>query len=132
MKISKDARKGARELFRACFTNGRLDLVKVRSAVSFVLEKKPAARSEILHEYHRLVRIEVDRRTAVVESAVTLAAGERQSIESLLKTSFGDDVHLNFSEDSNLIAGLRVRVGSDVIESSVRDRLFRLRRQIDR
>jgi hypothetical protein len=41
MKISKIARREAKELFRACFVNGLLDENRARQAVSQVLQSKP-------------------------------------------------------------------------------------------
>ena len=41
MKISKEARRTSRQLFRACFAGGKLDEARARSVVSLVIEKKP-------------------------------------------------------------------------------------------
>ena len=69
MKVSKESRKGARALYTASLTNGRLDEAKIRNVLAQVIERHPIGYGQILHEYHRLIRMEVERRTAVVESA---------------------------------------------------------------
>lgn len=132
MKLSKEARKGARALYGASFSNGRIDQAKVKKAIAEVSSRKPAGYGQILHEYHRLVRLEVERRTAVVVSAVDLAQGEREKIETAVRASLGEDVRANFTTEAALLGGVKIRVGSYVCESSIRDRLNRLRRALSR
>ncbi|MEI6713832.1 MAG: F0F1 ATP synthase subunit delta [Verrucomicrobiota bacterium] len=127
MKVSKDARKGAKALYNASFTAGRLDEVKVGRILSEVATRHPAGYAQILHEYHRLVRLEVERRTAIVESSAALCVTDEKRIEAAVKAQLGDDVRAEFVFDSDLIAGLRIRIGSDVYERSIRERLNRLR-----
>ena len=81
MKVSKTAKKGARALFLAVHTEGRLDQAKVRSLLAMVTERRPAGGAEILHEFHRLVRLELESHSALVESAEKLTAVEVAAIE---------------------------------------------------
>ncbi len=74
MKISKQARRDARQLFRACMPSGALDENRARQAVAGVIQKKPRGYIAILSHLQRLVRLEVARRTATIESATALAA----------------------------------------------------------
>jgi F-type H+-transporting ATPase subunit delta len=108
-------------------TNGRLDVAKIRNVVTQVIERHPVGYGQILHEYHRLVRMEVERRTAVVESAAPLCITEEKKIEAVVKSRLGDDVRAEFIFDTDLIGGLRIRIGSQVYESTIRERLTRLR-----
>ena len=65
MKISKQARREAKQLFRSCVTNGGvLDEGRVRLAVKRVLEVKPRGYMPILSHFERLLRLEIERRTA--------------------------------------------------------------------
>ena len=64
MKISKQARRDARELFRSCMVQGALDENRVRQAVAGRRsEQKPRGYIAILSHFQRLVRLEVARRT---------------------------------------------------------------------
>ena len=72
MKITKQAQRNARQLFRSCLANGSLDENRVRQAVSLVLAQKPRGYIEILSRLLRLVKLDLDRRAAHVESAVPL------------------------------------------------------------
>ena len=127
MKVSKEARKGAKALYNASLTDGLVDEPKVKQVMSQVLSRRPAGYGQILHEYHRLIRLAVERRTAVVESSAALCVTDEKRIEAAVKAQLGDDVRAEFIFDSELIAGLRIRIGSQVHECSVRERLQRLR-----
>lgn len=127
MKVSKDAKKGAKALYSASLSNGLLDEAKIRLALSKTIERRPSGYGQILHEYHRLVRLEVERRTAIVESATNLSKAEETKIESVVRERLGSDVRAVFHKNSELIGGVRIRIGSHVYESSVRERLARLK-----
>ncbi len=127
MKLSNEARRGARSLYRVSFTDGRLDSSKVKEVVTGIRNRRPAGSAQILNEYHRLVRLEVERRTAVVESPVSLPHSEEREIEAIVKERLGNDVRAEFLINTDLIAGVRIRIGSHVYESSIRERLSRLR-----
>ena len=69
VKISKQARRDAKQLFHACRVNGLLDEAKVRQVVQQVIAAKPRGYLAILSHFQRLVKLDLDRRTARVESA---------------------------------------------------------------
>lgn len=130
MKISREARRLARELFGMSFVDGRLDTTRVSAVADEVLAKKPRHYHQVLKEYTRLVRLEMDKRRARVESAVELPAEQAAAIESGLRQRFGDDISITFHHNPALIGGLRVQVGSDVWDGSIKSRLEVLRTTI--
>lgn len=130
MKVSKIARKGARMLYAAVFTDGRLDHAKVRSLLSSIKEKRPAGSAEILHEFHRLIRLKLESHAAHLESAVALGVPETQALEKSLTERFGPETTFSHAVNPELIAGIRVRIGSDVYDASVRERLKRLKAEL--
>lgn len=123
MKISKQARRDAKELFRSSFVNGVLDPDRVRQIVAKVAEAKPRGYVDILTHYHRLVKLELERRTAVVESAVPLGGDLRAGVTQQLTKLYGQGLSIAFAENPALLGGLRIKVGSDVYDGSVRARL---------
>ena len=127
MKISKQARRDAKQLFRSCVNNGLLDEGRVRQAVSAVLTQKPRGYVAILSHVQRLVKLDLDRRTARVESATALSAAQQSALQSSLGGKYGPGLDISFSQNPALIGGLRVQVGSDVYDGSVRARLEALR-----
>jgi F-type H+-transporting ATPase subunit delta len=126
MKSSKQARRQAKELFRACYRDGRLDDDRVREAVRQVIEARPRGYMLLLDHFRRLLRLAVARRTAVVETAVPLDPMMAQSIENRLRELYEEGLELSFVSDPMLIGGMRVRVGSDVLDGSVQGRLAAL------
>ncbi|MGA2786085.1 MAG: F0F1 ATP synthase subunit delta [Verrucomicrobiota bacterium] len=123
MKISKRAQSDARQLFRSCQVNGLLDENRVRQAVTLVLAQKPRRYLEILSRLARLVKLDLERRTARVESAAILPDDLRTDVANRIKKNYGEGVSLTFDRNPALIGGLRVKVGSDVYDGSVQARL---------
>ena len=132
MKVSKEARKGARILFGAVKSQGVLDESKVRAAVAAVVKQRPPFLAEILGEFRRLVRLEIERRSAVVQTAAAIEPSQKVQFEASLRARFGGDLRISFALNPELIAGTRVSVGSDVYDSNVRERLERLRFALSR
>jgi len=126
MKISKQARRDARELLRSCMVNDRMDAARVRQAVQLVVQDKPRGYLGLLYQFHRLVKLEIARRTARVESATNLAPQLQSQVQSDLTRKYGPGLDFVFSQNPALLAGLRVQVGGDVYDGSVQGRLAAL------
>jgi F-type H+-transporting ATPase subunit delta len=127
MKISKQTRRDAKQLFRSCVNNGLLDENRVRQAVSAVVAQKPRGYVAILSQLQRLVKLDLDRRTGRVESAVQLSPDQQSAVQASLGRKYGAGLNISYSENPALLGGLRVQVGSDVYDGSVRARLDALR-----
>jgi len=127
MKITKQARRDAKQLFRSCVNNGVLDENRVRQAVQAVVAQRPRGYIAILSQLHRLVKLDLERRTARVESAAALSPEQRTTVEGSLAWKYGTGLDVSFVQNPALIGGLRIQVGSDVYDGSVRARLESLR-----
>lgn len=130
MKINKEIRRLSREMLRASFTDGQLDRGKVASLVQSLIEKKPRHCIDILQNYKRLLRLEIEKRHATIESAEELSPGVREQIVGNLKRKYGADLTTEFVVNPQLLGGMRVRLGSNVWDGSVQNRLQRLAQQI--
>jgi F-type H+-transporting ATPase subunit delta len=126
MKISKRARRDAKRLFRSCVANGLLDDNLARQTVQLVIARKPRGYLAILTHFQRLVRLDVARRTATIESARPLPENFRTAMQANLARKYGPGLAISFVQNPDLIGGVRVRVGSDVYDASVRARLAEL------
>lgn len=126
MKISKVAAASARRLFGLCQTSGRLDEAKLRTVISRLVEAKPRDYPAILAALQRLTRLELDRRRVTVESAVELDGPSRQRVVEGLENQYGGGLVVNYQITPDLLGGLRIRVGNDVFDGSVKGRLDRL------
>jgi len=126
MKISKQARRGAKELFRSCIVSGALDENRVRLVVGKVIEAKPRGYFAILSHFERLIRLELDRRSASVESAGSLGSDVQSDLKNKLGRIYGQGLDIQFTQNQALIGGVRIKVGSDVYDGSVQARLEEL------
>lgn len=126
MKISKQARRDAKTLFNTCKVNGLLDENRVRQTVSAVIAQKPRGYAAILSHFQRLVKLDVERRTARVENAVESSPALAESIRAQIAKRYGPGLTVQFTTNAELIGGIRVQVGSDVYDGSVRARLNEL------
>lgn len=126
MKISKQSRRDAKQLFRACQVGGQIDDGRVRQTVSLVIAKKPRGYLGTLSQLQRLVKLDLERRTARVESAVALSPEAQSGVRTNLTQKYGSNLILGFAVRPDLIGGLRVQVGSDVYDGSVQARLNNL------
>jgi F-type H+-transporting ATPase subunit delta len=130
MKINKETRQLSKGLLRASFADGQLDGRRVASLVKSLIEKKPRHYIQVLEAYQRLLRLEVEKRTATIETATELPPEAGAQIVANLKRKYGGDLAANFVVNKDLLGGMRIRVGSDVWDSSVRNRLHRLQQQL--
>jgi F-type H+-transporting ATPase subunit delta len=126
MKISKQALREARQLFRSCQVNGLLDENRVRQAVSQVVARRPRGYVEILSRLLRLIKLEVELHTARVESATPLPADLQADVSNRIKKIYGAGLDILFSQNPALIGGLKIQVGSDLYDGSVKTRLEKL------
>ncbi|MFL6513809.1 MAG: FoF1 ATP synthase subunit delta [Chthoniobacterales bacterium] len=126
MKINREIRRLSRDMLKASFTDNQLDRGKISSLTQSVVEKKPRHHLAILENYKRLIRLEVEKRHATVESASELVSEVRSQIVASLQRKYGNGLSTEFMITPELLGGLRIRVGSDVWDGSVRSRLQRL------
>ena len=130
MKITKEIRQLSREMLRASFTDGQLDRGKIASLVQSLIAKRPRHFMAVLQNYKRLLRLEIEKRHAKIESATQLSPQAAVDIVARLKKKYGEDLTSEFAVDPTLLGGVRVRVGSDVWDGTLRNRLERLQQQL--
>jgi F-type H+-transporting ATPase subunit delta len=126
MKISKQARRDAKTLFRAAQVDGLLDENRARQIVDEVLATKPRGYVAILSHFQRLLKLDEDRRTAKIETAAPLTPEVESGVKTSLEKRYGKGLHFSFAQNPALLGGMRVQVGSDVYDGSVRARLNEL------
>jgi len=77
-----------------------------------------------------LLRLELEKRHATIETASEVDAAVRSEVEANLKSKYGNDLSTEFQVDPALLGGMRIRVGNDVWDGSVRNRLKRLQHEL--
>jgi len=126
MKASKVATTTARRIFRLCSENGEINEANLRIAISKLGTDKPRDYRGILQVLRRLVQAELAKKQVTVESAVELAAPAKGNITKTLRAKHGQDLNFEYKVTPELLGGLRVQVGDNVYDSSVKSRLDRL------
>lgn len=85
---------------------------------------------DLLEQFKR----ELDRRMGIADAKVSsvreLTSGEKKSLEQQLAEITGKTVRATYSEDSSLLGGVLVRVGSTIYDGSVHGRLQRMRQEL--
>ena len=91
-----------------------------------LIEKKPRGYHGILQHLQRLVKLDEASRSARVESAVALTEAQQQSVRASLGRLKSGELTVEFAENASLIGGMRVKIGDDVFDGSVKTRLASL------
>ena len=78
---------------------------------------------DLARQLREMIARERGEVTAEVTAARDLSDAQRQSLAEALKNAVGRDVNINLSVDESLIGGLVVKVGSKMIDTSIRTKL---------
>lgn len=90
----------------------------------------PETVAPMLEHFRALVRRERHVSQAEVRTALPLDDAQRASIVERLRQITGDDIQITEVVDDSLIGGIRVRIGDQLYDASVRSRLERLRARL--
>jgi F-type H+-transporting ATPase subunit delta len=127
MKITKEVRRIGKQLFRACFVDDQFDQKKALSLVDSVIENKPRHYLGILTFLGRLIRLETEKRTATIATSKTLEKKIEEEVRAAIKQRYPQVLRTEFEVNPELLAGMRIRVGSDVWDGTVRGKLEELK-----
>jgi F-type H+-transporting ATPase subunit delta len=126
MKTTKQVMREARQLFRVCLVDGRLDEDRARVVVQRIIQSRHRGYLTLLGHFKRLLKLQYDRFTARVESALPLPADLQATVRAELTGVYGPGITTLFARNPALIGGMRIQVGSDVYDGSVRSGLATL------
>ena len=99
----------------------------VRNTLGVIAENRRLfALEDVIKAYRTLVSDHRGEIEARVTSAATLTAGQRDALEAALRKTIGSTVAITTEVDPDLLGGMVVRVGSRMIDSSLRTKLQRL------
>lgn len=121
-------RREAKRIFRWCMVNGNLDEHRVRQAALTIIGSRRRGYVALFGQFQKLLKVERARRTANVESALKLSPELQARVQDGLETAYGGGVITAFALNPDLIGGMRIQIGSDVYDGSVRARLAALER----
>jgi F-type H+-transporting ATPase subunit delta len=121
--VAKQVQQLARQLFKLSLVDGALSADRVSGVLQYVEKHRPANTLAVLKVYQRLVAAEVARGQALVEHAGPVNESVLSSIAAAMTQKYRRKVASIARPNPALLAGLRVRVGDDVYESSVAGQL---------
>ena len=81
---------------------------------------------QLLDALRDLIAQEYGEVTADVTAAKALTKAQQDKLAKTLKATVGKDVNINMAVDESLIGGLIVKVGSKMIDTSIRSKLSNL------
>jgi len=109
---------------------GRVDESKVRSILDSLRQDPPSNHRTLLHEYQSVTR----RYLPSVQCGLEVPAGVddqvNQTLSDKVNASQGNNFSIDSSQNPRLIAGYKLRVGDDVYEDSIDQRLENLRKSL--
>jgi len=123
MLTKKRITRAARQLYRRCLVDGALDEGRVRLVARRLAQSRRRVALPVLGAFRRLVRLDLDRHTARIESATPLAGPMRDSVAQRLSVRYGPRLNIVFLDNPALIAGMRITVASHVYDGTLRARL---------
>ena len=100
----------AKNFLRTVIENGRL-----------------SAMPEIAVQFRALKNAQGGSSDAVVHSAFPIDAGQLAGLSQVLEKRFGRKLNVSVQEDASLIGGVRVVVGDEVLDTSVKARLEQMK-----
>jgi F-type H+-transporting ATPase subunit delta len=128
MKITKKAKREAKQLYRFCLLNGLLDENRARQVAQLLLAAGERDCLPILTHFLRLVKLDCAQHTATIESATLLPADLQTNVQTGLAHRYGLGLTTAFAQRPELIGGMRIQVGCDVYDGSVRAGLEALKK----
>ncbi|MBL9188003.1 MAG: F0F1 ATP synthase subunit delta [Opitutaceae bacterium] len=122
----KQVQQLSRQFYKLSFDAGELSADRVGGVLAYIEKHRPPQTLAVLKAYRRLVAAEVARGRAVVEHAGTVTDATLAPIAATMTRRYSRKVVATARRNDALIAGLRVRVGDDVYETSVASQLAAL------
>lgn len=86
-----------------------------------------AALPEIAGQFRAMMNAQSGSSDAVVYSAFPIAAAQLGDVAQALEKRFGRKLNVSVQEDPSLIGGIRVVVGDEVLDTSVKARLEQMK-----
>lgn len=116
----------ARQLFKLSIVDGVVSPDRVAGVLQYVEKNAPAHSVLALKAYRRLIATELAKSEALVEHAGAVTPSALTAIASTMTKKYGRPITTATRPHAKLLAGLRVRVGDDIYESSISSQLATL------
>ncbi|MGW0559528.1 F0F1 ATP synthase subunit delta [Streptomyces sp. NPDC003016] len=119
----RSATASAKSQLLRSLLGGKANPVTERLVVRLVVQPRGRSLEAGLESLSKLAAARRDRTVAVVTSAVPLTDQQRQRLGAALAKLYGRQMHLNLDVDPEVLGGIQVQVGDEVINGTIADRL---------
>jgi len=126
MAADKQTKLLAKQLFKLSLVNGVVSPEQVTGVLGWVEKTSPRRPVALLKAYQHRIALELAKSRAEVEHAGPVADATLQAIAAAMTKKYRRTVTTSAKANPKLLAGLRIRVGADVYESSVAGQLAAL------
>jgi F-type H+-transporting ATPase subunit delta len=126
MRASKQSQQFARQLFRLSLSEGQVSAERVSAVLAHLASKPPRQPLLVLRQYQRLITTQLARNSASVEHGGAIDDAMLLSIEAAFSRRYQRPITASARPNPALIAGLRIRIGDDLYESSISSQLAAL------
>lgn len=130
IKDSGEAARSAKTALLRRLLGGRVHQVTERLVVRLVEHPRGRSLDGGLDALSTLAAARRGRSVAVVTSAVPLSTAQRQRLGDALTRMYGRAIQLNLDVDPDVLGGISVRVGSEVINGTIAERLDEVSRRM--
>ncbi|MFF7052205.1 F0F1 ATP synthase subunit delta [Streptomyces griseorubiginosus] len=120
---NRSATASAKRELLGSLLGGRADATTERLVTRLVAAPRGRSLESGLESLSKLAAERRDRTVAVVTSAVPLSDRQKQRLGEALAKLYGRQMHLNLDVDPEVLGGIRVQVGDEVINGSIADRI---------
>lgn len=105
----------------------------VASMVGLLTERHAlASLGAVTEAYGELLNQQLGRVRAEVTTATAISSDQQKKLSAALGTSLGKEIVLQAHEDPEIIGGIVVRVGDQIIDGSVRTKLAAMKQRLER
>lgn len=127
---NRTASAAARSALLSSLLGGKTQPVTERVIARLVNQPRGRSLEAGLDSLAKLAADRRDRLVAVVTSAVPLSDRQKQRLGAALAKIYGRQMHLNLDVDPEVLGGISVRVGDEVINGTIADRLAEATRRM--
>ncbi|MFP1626570.1 F0F1 ATP synthase subunit delta [Streptomyces sp. 5K101] len=127
---SRSATAAAKGELLSGLLGGKAEQVTERLVVRLVTYPRGRSLEAGLESLSKLAAARRNRVVAVVTSAVPLTEAQKQRLGAGLARMYGREMHLNLEVDPEVLGGISVRVGDEVINGTIAERLDEAQRRI--
>ncbi len=110
--------------------SGKVNAATLRLVTEAVTRPRGRTLEQGLEHFGKVVAERAQRYIAVVRTAVPLSEGQQTRLRDALSGAYDRSIHLNIEIAPEIVGGLSIRVGDEVIDGTVAGRLTEVRRRL--